>query len=80
MGKTYMDRRGRLVIPKELREKLDLKPEQGVSIEIRDREIVLKPVLKVEEFAAELRGCVHGSRIKPGELKEIWGVEHAHHH
>jgi len=42
-------------------------------------EIVLKPMLDVEKFIAELRGCVRGSRIRPRELKEIWGVKHAHH-
>jgi len=79
MGTTSLDKRGRVVIPKELREKLDLKHDQSIIVEVRGREIVLKPALKVEEFIAELRGCVHGSRIKPQELKEIWGIAHAHH-
>lgn len=79
MGTTSLDRRGRVVIPKELRERLNLKPDQSMLIEVRGKEIVLKPALEVENFVAELRGCVRGSRIKPSELKEIWGITHAHH-
>lgn len=79
MGLTSLDKRGRVVIPKELKEKLDLKPDQSIFIEVRGNEIVLKPALEAEKFAAELRGCVRGSRIRPNELKEIWGIAHAHH-
>ncbi|RLI41043.1 hypothetical protein DRO64_08110, partial [Candidatus Bathyarchaeota archaeon] len=73
MGLTSLDDRGRVVIPKELREKLGLRPDQRFLIEVRGDEIVLKPALDVEKFIAELKGCVHGSRIRPHELKEIWG-------
>jgi len=79
MGTTSIDKRGRVVIPKELRERLDLKPEQSIFIEVRGKELVLKPALKVEKFMEELRGCVRGSRIRHSELKEIWGITHAHH-
>jgi len=78
MGVTLLDKRGRVVIPKELREKLDLKPDQSILIEVRGKEVVLKPALRAERFIEELKGCVHGSRIRPSELKEIWGVAHAH--
>ena len=79
MGLTFLDDRGRVVIPKELREKLGLRPDQRFLVEVRGEEIVLKPALDVEKFIAELKGCVHGSRIRPHELKEIWGIKHAHH-
>ena len=79
MGLTSLDDRGRVVIPKELREKLGLRPDQRFLVEVRGDEIVLKPALDVEKFIAELKGCVRGSRIRPHELKEIWGVKHAHH-
>jgi len=72
VGLTSLDDRGRVVIPKELREKLGLRPDQRFLVEVRGEEIVLKPALDVEKFIAELKGCVHGSRIKPHELKEIW--------
>ena len=76
---TSLDERGRVVIPKELRKELGLKPDQTVIIELRGREIILKPALEVDKFIEELRGCVHGSQIEPSELKEIWGTAHTHH-
>ena len=79
MGEILIDGRGRVVIPKEVRDKLDLKPNQRLIVEVRGKEIILKPAVTVEEFIAELKGCVHGSQIKPSELKEIWGIGHAHH-
>ncbi len=79
MGITSIDKRGRVVIPKELRENLGLKPDQSLVIEPRAKEIVLRPALKVEEFIVELKGCIRGSRVEPVKLKEIWGIEHAHH-
>ena len=75
MGITTIDERGRVVIPKELREKLGLKPEQKIILELRGDELILKPALSVEDFIVELKGCIHGSRIKPEELKRIWGVK-----
>ena len=77
MGLSSLDKRGRIVIPKEFRQELGLKPDQTVIIELRGREIILKPALEVDKFIEELRGCVHGSRIEPSELKEIWGTAHA---
>jgi len=79
MGQTLLDERGRVVIPKEIREKLDLKPNQSLIVEVRGKEVVLKPVLDVENFIVELKGCVRRSQIKPSGLKEIWGIAHAHH-
>ena len=69
---TSLDERGRIIIPKDLREKLGLRPNQRIIIEVRGGEIVLKPALSVERFVRELRGCIHGSRIQPDKLKEIW--------
>lgn len=41
--KTTIDRFGRLVVPKELRERLGLRPGDEVEMEGHDQEIVLKP-------------------------------------
>lgn len=79
MGTTSVDERGRIIIPKEIRRKLDLRPDRRLKVELRGDEIVVRPVLGVEEVARSLRGCVKGSKVKPEELKDIWGIEHAHH-
>ena len=79
MGTTSVDERGRIIIPKEIRRKLNLRPDRRLKVELRGDEIVVRPVLRVEEVAKSLRGCVKGSKVKPEELKDIWGIEHAHH-
>ena len=80
MGTTAsLDERGRVMIPKELRERLGLKPEQSLLIEIRGEEIVLRRAVDLNTFVRELRGCIKGSVVEPLRLKEIWGAQHAHH-
>ncbi len=80
MGSTSsFDKRGRVVIPKEVRDMLGLKPNQRLLIEVKNGEIVLRPAFDAKKFIRELRGCVRGSKVKPEELKQIWGVHHAHY-
>ena len=76
---TFIDERGRVTIPKEIRDSLGLRPEQTIAIEVRKQEIVLKRAVEPQEFITQLKGCVRGSKVKPSEVKEIWGAAHAHH-
>lgn len=79
MGETEIDERGRIVIPNEIRAELGLRPEQKLRISTKGKELVLSPEVDAEEFISQLEGCVRGSKVKPEDLKEIWGVGHPHH-
>lgn len=79
MGEAVIDERGRIVIPNEIRAELKLRPEQRLRISIRGNDLVLSPEAGANEFISGLKGCVHGSKVKPEDLKEIWGVRHSHH-
>lgn len=79
MGEAVIDERGRIVIPNEIRAELNLRPEQKLRISKKGKDLLLSPEGSADEFIAELRGCVHGSKIEPVDLKNIWGVGHAHH-
>ena len=73
MGKEVeIEERGRILIPKELREELRLKAGQKLSIEKRGEEIVIKPTINSKKFISELKGCIKRSKIKPMEVKKIW--------
>ena len=75
-----IDERGRILIPNDIREELKLRPDQRFKIETHsDRKLVIQPLLDPDEFIAEMKGCVSHSKIKPKDLKEIWGVNHPHH-
>ena len=79
MGEAKIDERGRIVIPNELREELNLRPEQRLKITTKGNELVLSPEVGADEFIARLKGCVRGSTIRPEDLKTIWGVSHDSH-
>lgn len=79
MGEAVIDERGRVVIPNEIRTELNLRPEQRLKVSTRNGDLILSPATRPEDFASELRGCVLGSKMKPEELKAIWGVSHSHH-
>lgn len=79
MGEAVIDERGRIVIPNEIRVELGLRPDQKLRIATKGKELTLVPEASVEEFVAGLRGCVRGSRVRPEDLKSIWGVKHPHH-
>ena len=79
MGEAVIDERGRIVIPNEIRAELKLRPDQRLKISTKGKELLLSPEASVDEFVSGLKGCVHGSKIKPEDLKMIWGVEHPHH-
>lgn len=80
MGKPFtIDSRGRITLPKSVREQVGLRANRGVVIEVKGGEVVLKPAIGYEEFIAALEGCVKGSKVKPDELREIWGIDHAHY-
>jgi AbrB family looped-hinge helix DNA binding protein len=79
VGEAVIDERGRIVIPNEIRAELKLRPEQKLRISTKGKELLLSPEIGVDEFISGLKGCVHGSKVKPEDLKMIWGVDHPHH-
>ncbi len=72
MGKSIIEERGRVIIPKEIRKELNLKPGQEVIFERKEGSILMKPAVDQKKFFSELRGCVKKSKIRPGDIKEIW--------
>jgi bifunctional DNA-binding transcriptional regulator/antitoxin component of YhaV-PrlF toxin-antitoxin module len=79
MGDATIDERGRIVIPNEIRVELKLRPEQKFRISTIGKDLLLSPEIGADEFISGLKGCVHGSKIRPEDLKTIWGVDHPHH-
>lgn len=63
--KTTLDRFGRLVVPKDIRDRLGLKPGDEIEIDEHENEVVLKPVehetpLKIEEGILVFTGTATG--------------------
>jgi AbrB family looped-hinge helix DNA binding protein len=77
LDEVVVDDRGRILIPKKLREKLGLRPGYTARIEIKDEKLVISPPISPEEFFAQVEGCiVEGNpTMDPLKLKEIWHKE-----
>jgi len=67
--KTTLDRFGRLVLPKDIRDRLGLKPGAELEIDEQGNEVVLKPVehetpFKVEEGVLVFTGTATGDLME----------------
>jgi AbrB family looped-hinge helix DNA binding protein len=73
MGESKVDERGRVTIPKGVREKAGLKPGDHVQVFPMEGGVSIRKTIDLEEFIKELSGCitVEGD-LDPLQLKEIW--------
>ncbi len=74
MGKSIVEERGRVLIPKDIREELNLRPGQHVIVEKGENCITIRPAIDMKQFSSELRGCVKKSKIHPNDVKKIWNM------
>lgn len=79
---TKLDKFGRVVLPKNIRDHLDLKPGQVLKVERADEEVILKPVekelpLRIKNGVLVFSGAVTGDIAKAvkehreGRLKKV---------
>ncbi len=72
VGIIKVEERGRIVIPKEIREKLHLRAGSILEVHEENGLIILRPKKSFDEFKKELKGCVKHGIIHPLEVKKIW--------
>jgi len=78
-GKTMItevmiDEKGRILIPKETREKIGLKTGGKARLKVEKEKLVIMPPITAEEFIKEMEGCISegAPTINPLDLKKIW--------
>ncbi len=71
MGEVTVEDRGRVIIPKAVRDKLGIRGGEKMKVKERDGEVVMRPV-KSGDSLKELKGVVKKSDVDPMEVKEIW--------
>jgi len=79
MGKIEIDDKGRLTLPAKLRESLNIKPGDRLTIKInQDNIITLQKKPSKGEIFEKLVGCIKTPSEKkttPESIKEIWKME-----
>ena len=74
MEEITVDDRGRVLIPKEIRDQLGLQPGSPARLEVEEGRLIITPPLSPEEFIRRMEGCIKEGEpiIDPLKLKEMW--------
>lgn len=74
-----MDEKGRVTIPRRMREQLNLEPGARVRVEVDDGRVVVRPRVSRTEFIETIRGCVttetksdDAPTLTPADVKSDW--------
>ena len=74
-GERRIDEKGRITLPKSVRERMNLEPGETVE----DDRVVLRPRVSREVFIETMEGCLteetrasNAQRMDPLDLKEDW--------
>ena len=73
---SIIDKKGRIVIPRHLRQASGLREGEKVKLTLEDGKILVMRPVAPDEFIHEMEACIkEGSRvpkINPLEIKKIW--------
>lgn len=69
-----VDSKGRIQIPKAVRDKLGLHAGRKALLRVEKQNIVITPTTSAEEFIKEIEGCIKEGDVTPDplKLKKIW--------
>jgi AbrB family looped-hinge helix DNA binding protein len=69
-----VDDKGRVLIPKEVRDKVGLRVGGKARLKIENENIIIMPPISPEEFIKEMEGCIREGTptIDPLKLKKMW--------
>lgn len=71
MATARMLDKGLLVIPKEIRARLNLKRGDRLELEVENDHIIARP--KSNDLTVEYKGCFEGGKLSFAEMEEIYG-------
>jgi AbrB family looped-hinge helix DNA binding protein len=73
MGTSELDDRGRVTIPKDIRDKAGLKSGDKLLVTANKDRVTIEKAINLEKFIRELKGCISvRGDLDPLKLKEIW--------
>jgi AbrB family looped-hinge helix DNA binding protein len=73
-GEVTVDHKGRVQIPKAVRDKVGLHVGGKARLKIEKENIVIMPPISAEEFIKEMEGCIKegAPELDPLKLKKMW--------
>jgi len=71
---VLVDNKGRILIPKNIREKIGLETGTKAQLKIENHKLFIQPPTQPEEFIQEMEGCIKEGTpaLDPLDLKKIW--------
>ena len=71
---VIVDSKGRVLIPKHIRDKVGLRAGGKARLKIERQKIIILPPFSPEEFIKEMEGCIRegAPTINPLKLKKMW--------
>ncbi|MDI6883715.1 MAG: AbrB/MazE/SpoVT family DNA-binding domain-containing protein [Hadesarchaea archaeon] len=63
--------KGQVVVPKDVREYLGLKPGSKITFEVKEKELIIRPETDPEKFVDEFCSVVSKKLKKPIDIKKI---------
>ncbi len=69
-----VDEKGRILIPKETREKMGLRVGGKARLKLEKQKIIIMAPISSDDFIREMEGCIKEGTptINPLELKKMW--------
>lgn len=74
-----IDEKGRVTIPKTIRDRLNIESGEQVDIDIEDGTVVIRPQISREEFIETMEGCITAdtrrksvAKLTPEDVKSDW--------
>jgi len=76
MGEAKVDEKGRIQLPKDIRESVKLGEGDRVRLTVQGKRVIVSAPVRPREFSEKMRGFIRrGSRVQksdPMKLKKIW--------
>jgi AbrB family looped-hinge helix DNA binding protein len=73
---VVLDEKGRILIPKNIRDRLGFHERVRLRLVVEDDKIMITRTVSPEEFIGRMEGCIRNRspipKVDPLRLKEIW--------
>ena len=70
--KRIVGEKGQVVVPKDIRDHLGIKPGSSIMFEVKENEVVIKPTINPREFVEDF--CNVPKKLKKLDINKLKGL------